>query len=480
MGILGLVVFGLSIYGLIKVLEEPKGDEEKVFPKGKFIPPPRKKPQTVKHQSNKGQFNNKLSQEQRSAFEQIEKTNKHYFITGKAGTGKTHLLHYLKKHTSKRCAVVAPTGVAAIQIGGQTIHSFFKFPPRVIHPDQVNIGEKTAELLRHLDLLIIDEISMVRADLMDAIGIALRQAKRSNAPFGGTQIVMLGDLYQLPPVVNDRELQKYFYTYYGGPYFFQAHVWQQTEFSTVKLNHIFRQKDQHFISILNKIRAGEISNEVLEKLNQRVIDVEEIASNKSIILTTTNNKALQINENKLAQIDARVYCYQAKIEGDFGNKYFPTEEFLRLKEGAQIIMLKNDPNKRWVNGSLGVIHKSTEDSISVKIDNRVYQVPPAVWNRVRYKYNPRANKIEEEVIGSFIQFPLRLAWAITIHKSQGRTYNSVIIDLDAGAFAHGQTYVALSRCQSLEKTLLTRPVEAKDIIVDPTIVEFYKKTTLLG
>lgn len=420
----------------------------------------------------------KLSPQQRALYNKIESSSEHMFITGKAGTGKSALLQYFKQNTRKRIIVAAPTGVAALNVGGQTIHSLFKIPPEFITPEKLKLASHTALLLRNIDTLVIDEISMVRADLMDAIDYLLRQARSTDIPFGGVQVVMFGDLYQLPPVVNDRELHKYFAENHGGYYFFNAHAWSKQLPKIYSLDTIFRQQDETFREILNEIRIGQINGTLLEILNRRVDT--DIPEQGTIILVTTNYLVNSINHQRLAQIPESSYQYTATIVGNLEPSAYPTEEILKLKPGSQVMFLKNDREKRWVNGSIGHVESLTLDEIQVYVDGYTYSVPPETWNKIRYTYNPTTKKIDEEIISSFTQFPLRLAWAITIHKSQGQTYDSVAIDLGSGAFTHGQTYVALSRCKSLPGLYLRRQVLHQDIMVDPQIINFMKHASVIS
>lgn len=419
----------------------------------------------------------KLSFEQQKLFEKLENNNNHIFITGKAGTGKSILLQYFKKNSSKRLVVVAPTGVAALNVGGQTIHSLFRIPPEFITKDKLRLTSKTALLLRNIDAVVIDEISMVRADLMDAIDHLLRQARSNNIPFGGVQIVMFGDLYQLPPVVHDAELHKYFADNHGGYYFFNAHAWKDSLPEIYELSTIFRQKDETFKEILNDIRKGNIKDQTLSLLNSRVS--AETPEDGIITLVTTNSLVSEINHQRLAQLDEKLKEYRAIITGNLQQSSFPTEEVLRLKKSAQVMLLKNDREKRWVNGTLGYIASLSSDEVKVNIDNIVYSVPRETWSKIRYYYNQEKRIVEEEVISSFTQFPLRLAWAVTVHKSQGQTYGLVAVDMGDGAFAHGQTYVALSRCRSLEGLYLKRGIINKDIIVDTAVINFMNKAKVL-
>lgn len=416
----------------------------------------------------------KLSTEQEKIFDIMEHTNGHMFITGKAGTGKSALLQYFKQKTQKRVAVVAPTGVAALNVGGQTIHSFFRIPPQFIQQQgSTFIDNKTKYILQNIDTIVIDEVSMVRSDLMDAIDSKLRSARASSVAFGGVQIVMFGDLYQLPPVVSDPELMRYFAENNNGFYFFNASVWQDAMLDIYELSTIFRQKDEEFKSVLNAIRLGEVDEMILDTLNTRV--VASVPASGVIRLVTTNSKVSEINHQFLEMLRDNPSMYKASIAGNIEQSSFPTEHELFLKRGAQIMMIKNDKDKRWVNGSIGYIESLMKDEIKVNIEGNTYNVPKETWNKIKYTYNPAKRMIEEEVISSFTQFPVRLAWAITIHKSQGQTYNAVAIDMSRGAFAHGQTYVALSRCTSLEGLYLTRKIKPQDIIIDPEIIRFMSK-----
>ena len=414
-----------------------------------------------------------VNPEKSEIFEKIENTKNHFFITGKAGTGKSHLLKFLKTNSKKQIVVCAPTGVAALNVGGQTLHSFFKIPPNFINPEDVRLSPKVAELLRHVDIMVIDEVSMVRAEMIDIIDHLLKQAREPFTPFGGVQIVMFGDPYQLPPIVNSRELQEYFAKNHGGFHFFNAHVWEDASFETHELKEVFRQKDDRFIEVLNRVRVGDIDDDLLGKLNRRVEDYLE--DSPVIILSTTNGKVNFINSNKLSGINTKECLYEAEISGHLDENQFPADETLKLKKGAQIMMLRNDPDDRWVNGTLGTIESVQEKEIKVNINGSVYTVLPVSWDKINYFYNRETKKVEEQIIGKFVQYPIRLAWAITIHKSQGQTFDQVIIDLDSGAFTTGQVYVALSRCRSLQGIYLTRPISKEDIKVDLNVTKFMEK-----
>lgn len=412
-----------------------------------------------------------LSDEQEKLFEIFETSNDHLFITGKAGTGKSMLLKYCKENTKKNVLVVAPTGVAALNVNGQTIHSLFGIPPLFLSRENVGYAsKKTAELLRKADTIVVDEVSMVRADLMDAMDIMLRRARKNPAPFGGIQMVMFGDMYQLPPIVRDQSLHRYFMENHGGFYFFNADVWNDAELDIYELNHIFRQTDESFKDILNAIRTGDTSESILEELNSRV--TTDMPKKGSVTIATTNNIVGSINGEQLQKIDEKVFLFKATIQGKFDPSLYPTDRELLLKKGSQIMMLRNDSDRRWVNGSIGFIKDLNKDSISVEINGKVYPVEKEKWNKVRFKFNKEKGIVEEEILSSFTQYPIRLSWAITIHKSQGQTFDNVVLDMGRGAFAHGQTYVALSRCKSHEGLYLKRPILEKDIIVDPAIINF--------
>jgi len=414
-----------------------------------------------------------INPEKSEIFDKIESTKNHFFITGKAGTGKSHLLKFLKLNSKKQIVVCAPTGVAALNVGGQTLHSFIKIPPNFINPEDVRLSPKVAEILHHVEVLVLDEVSMIRAEMIDIIDHLLKQAREPFTPFGGVQLIMFGDPFQLPPVVNSRELQEYFAKNHGGFHFFNAHVWEDATFETYELQEIFRQKDNHFIQILNRVRTGDIDQSLLDTLNRRVELFDE--DSPTIILSTTNSKVNFINTNKLAGIDSKEFIFEADISGVLDEKQYPADEILKLKKGAQIMMLKNDPDDRWVNGSLGTIESLSEKNIEVNIGGSVYPVAPVSWNKINYFYNRETKKVEEQIVGNFVQYPIRLAWAITIHKSQGQTFDRVIIDLDSGAFTSGQVYVALSRCRSLPGIYLTRPIRKEDIKVDVNVSKFMEK-----
>jgi ATP-dependent DNA helicase PIF1 len=426
------------------------------------------------------------------ALDWMENTNRPVFITGKAGTGKSTLLSHFRKMTRKRIAVLAPTGVAAINVQGQTVHSFCGFKPNISLDKVKKIIKKKnsrALLYRKLDTIIIDEISMVRADLLDCVEKFLRlNGLHPRKPFGGLQMVFIGDLYQLPPVVTSAE-KDIFAIQYETPYFFSAHIFNNPRFQMefVELEKIYRQTDEDFIFLLNAIRNRSVTDQDIEHLNRNYTpDFIPKENDYTIYLTSTNDQAFKRNQEKLARLPGKAYISHAFIEGNFDTSALPTEKILALKPGAQVMLLNNDPFGRWVNGSIGKVikvlqQKGEEDFIQVELSDKILvQVSPYTWEIFQYSYDASAQKIYSESVGSFIQYPLKLAWAITIHKSQGKTFDAVVIDIGQGTFAHGQVYVALSRCTSLKGLILSKPIQRHHILMDFRVVKFltqfqYKK-----
>ncbi|MEK7528220.1 MAG: DEAD/DEAH box helicase [Patescibacteria group bacterium] len=423
-----------------------------------------------------------------NALNRLNTTNKSLFITGKAGTGKSTLLTHFQKETSRKVVILAPTGVSALNVQGQTIHSFFGFPPSIT-PEKVR-REKASntllEILKHLDVIVIDEVSMVRADLMDCIDEALRLFLHTSEPFGGVQMVFIGDLHQLPPVVAGEEERQLFRTEYASPYFFDAKVFGNTQFDFLELVKIYRQKDQEFIKLLNKVRNNKISALDLDKLNARVLPDPQTFHNKDhsyITLTSTNDAANEINNLRLERLPSSTESYEATLSGEFEGRNHPTLAQLKVKKGAQIMMLNNDKEGRWVNGSIGKIISiefddfSGEDVLHIQLEGakKIVKVEPYTWELHKYSWNSEKSEMETDTIGSFRQYPVRLAWAVTIHKSQGKTFDKVVVDIGKGAFTHGQVYVALSRCRSMKGLLLQRPIQSRHIWSNRRIDMFHAK-----
>ena len=396
------------------------------------------------------------------------------FITGRAGTGKSTLLRCLREIIADRGVVLAPTGLAAVNVGGQTIHSFFGFPPRLIRPDDIR-RSRNGRVMRQLKFLVIDEVSMVRSDLMWAIDQSLRVNRgRPREPFGGVRLLLFGDLHQLPPVVQEAEVAEHLDSSYGGPFFFTVPALQDgagTAF--IELQHVFRQDDSALIEVLDRIREGDAGADELELLNSRVSPIRTLAEGDPfVILTPTNAAANRINAAYLEALPGRAYAYEAGVTGDFSDSAQPTDSTLMLKEGAKVILLRNDPDRRWVNGTIARVSRLAEDQVWVEIDGEEHEVEPVAWENRRYAYDQAAQKIVETVAGTFKQFPLRLAWALTIHKSQGLTLDRVYIDLGRGTFAHGQAYVAISRCRSLAGLAFARPLRPQDVLFDPAAMGY--------
>ncbi|HPB67355.1 MAG: AAA family ATPase [Candidatus Omnitrophica bacterium] len=414
-------------------------------------------------------------------FERIEYEEKHFFITGRAGTGKSTFLLFYRQRTGKNLVVLAPTGVAALNIKGQTIHSFFNFRPDITVDGvrTVRFHPKMKKVYQNLDTIIIDEISMVRADLLDCIDAFLRMyGPRSDKPFGGVQMIFIGDLYQLAPVVRQDE-QSIFSTMYDSPYFFSAKSLQKIDMHYVELEQSYRQKDDRFIDLLNRIRTNAVEQEDIDAFNERYQpDFEPDMDKFFIYLTTTNRLADQINERRLNDIDRNSFSVEGVLKGEFDTKFLPTHANLDLKIGSQVMLLNNDTERRWVNGSIGKIldlffEGETPVCILVELSGgRKVEVTPFTWELFQFYYDEETETIEARTAGSFQQFPLKLAWAVTIHKGQGKTFDHVIVDIGEGTFCHGQLYVALSRCTTLEGIVLKRPISRKDVFMDARIAEF--------
>ncbi|WP_299056976.1 helix-turn-helix domain-containing protein [uncultured Polaribacter sp.] len=415
------------------------------------------------------------------ALQFIDKTDRNLFITGKAGTGKTTFLHKIKKDSLKRMVIVAPTGVAAINAKGVTIHSFFQMPFGPILPNQPpnnqqrRFSKTKIDIIKSLDLVVIDEISMVRADLLDGIDQVMRRYKNRDKVFGGAQILMIGDLQQLAPVVKPNEWSL-LQNHYNTVYFFSAKAYQEANVVSIELKHIYRQKNEDFIKILNEVRTDTLSNESAEILNRNYNPSFSPTSDEGFItLTTHNNRANLINNSELNKLTNKSAFFKAEISGKFSENSFPNDENLELKLGAQVMFIKNDSSqeKRYFNGKIGIITSISKDSVTVKCPNDTEEIvtEKETWSNINYSINEETKAIKEELIGAFTQIPLRLAWAITIHKSQGLTFEKAIIDAEA-SFAHGQTYVALSRCTSLDGLVLKTKITSNAIINDRTVSVF--------
>ncbi|WP_255713120.1 helix-turn-helix domain-containing protein [Dyadobacter sp. CY312] len=416
------------------------------------------------------------------AAEFMHYTNKNIFLTGKAGTGKTTFLHNLKKTLHKRMAIVAPTGVAAINAGGVTIHSFFQLPFGPHIPESFmatasvhKFSKERINLIKSLDLLVIDEISMVRADMLDGIDEVLRKYKDRNRPFGGIQLLMIGDLHQLSPVIKDEEWGM-LKAYYDTIYFFSSHALRKTSPVRIELTHIYRQSDTTFIDLLNSVRENKLDTRTLEILNQRYIPNFKPADDEGYITLTTHNASAQnINSERLQELDTKTKTFKAEVSGDFPAMSYPTEQNLEIKVGAQVMFVKNDISreKLFYNGKIGQISRMTSEAIYVKCKGEYgeIEVERAEWRNVKYALNEQTKEIEEQIIGSFVQYPLKLAWAITIHKSQGLTFEKAIIDANA-SFAHGQVYVALSRCKSFEGMVLSTKIGSSSVKTDGTVAAY--------
>jgi ATP-dependent DNA helicase PIF1 len=417
-----------------------------------------------------------LSDEQAAVYDAIENTREHIFVTGRAGTGKSTLLNHLSWNTSKQIVICAPTGVAALNVGGQTIHSLFRLPIGLIADHDIEQNAELRKLLNTIDTLVIDEVSMVNADLLDAIDRSLRQARqRKNEAFGGVQVVLFGDPYQLAPVPGDPEERAYFTDHYRSMWFFDAHVWAEAPLRILELAFIHRQSDADFKEMLNAVRHGRVTAEIAGALNGA--GARPAPTDGGVItLATRNDTVSRINKLELERLPGSVKTAKAEVTGDFGGRTFPADEALELKVGAQVMFLRNDSEQRWVNGSVGVVTR-IRDTVFVEIDGEEFEVQPAVWEKYRYSYSPLSKELKKDIVAEFQQFPLRLAWAVTIHKSQGKTYDRAVVDLGTRVFSAGQTYVALSRITSLDGLYLSRPLRPADIIVDLDVRRFMSQAT---
>jgi len=417
-----------------------------------------------------------LTREQAAVYQAIEGTREHVFVTGRAGTGKSTLLNHLNWHTQKQIVICAPTGVAALNVGGQTIHSLFRLPIGVIADRDIDQNDAVRKLLNAMDTLVIDEVSMVNADLMDAMDRSLRQARqRPHEPFGGAQVVLFGDPYQLAPVPGDGEERRYFADTYESMWFFDAKVWRDADLRIFELGEVHRQHDDEFKFMLNAVRHGRVTAEIAGVLND-VGARRPQPEHGAITLATRNDTVNRINAQQLHRLPGHSQANEAEVNGDFGGRAFPADERLELKVGAQVMFLRNDvalrgEGPRWVNGTIGTVTSLTRE-LRVEVDGEEHEVEPATWEKYRYSWDPVRKKLEREIVAEFTQFPLRLAWAVTIHKSQGASYDTAVVDLGSRAFSPGQTYVALSRLTALDGLYLARPLRPSDIMVDRDVERF--------
>jgi ATP-dependent DNA helicase PIF1 len=448
-----------------KVVAEPKTEPWKpIGDQGTSIPTSDRRP-------NPNQI--EVTGEFQTAIQFVSQRLGNLFITGRAGTGKSTLLRQIKDIRTSNVAILAPTGLAAVNVGGQTIHSFFKFKPGLLRPDDIKIS-RNAATYRKLDTIIIDEISMVRADLMEAIDRFLRLNRgRPRDPFGGVQVILVGDLHQLPPVVDDPEVERYLRGHFGGVYFFNANAFQGSHLRYSELTKKFRQSDPLFGGILDRVSEGNHDTSDLELLNRNVTSIDRIAAGiQSTILAPRNRTVFDLNMRFLNELSGPETEMAAAVEGEFDPSSFPTDQSLRLKIGAKVVLLRNDSRKRWVNGTMAKIARLENGRVWILFRGAEHELEREVWEKIKYEYDEERKTIVKKTIGSFKQFPLRLAWALTIHKSQGMTLENTYLDLDGGSFAHGQTYVALSRSRSLSGLQLARPLRSSDVIFDPEAVGY--------
>ena len=423
------------------------------------------------------------------AWDVLQHTHRSVFLTGKAGTGKSTFLKYIRDNTKKKTVVLAPTGIAAVNVGGQTMHSFFKIPFKPMVPDDPDYAnparmrkmlrytKEKVKLIQQLELIIIDEISMVRADIIDFVDRVLRvYSGNMREPFGGKQLLFVGDIFQLEPVVT-HDTRDILRRYYRNFFFFNARAFEQINLVPIELRKIYRQSDSDFIALLDRVRINRATPADMSRLNQRCNpDYQEVNGEFAITLATRRDTVDSINDEHMKALKTPEFVYEGVIEGDFPENSLPTAFQLALKEGAQVIFIRNDKQGRWCNGTIGRVTRLSDQSVYVALENGAeMQVEWEIWENMQYSYNEKEKKVEEKVLGSFSQLPLKPAWALTVHRSQGLTFSRVVIDFAGGAFTGGQTYVALSRCTSLEGITLLKPLSERDIIVNPAVVEFSRQ-----
>ena len=423
------------------------------------------------------------------AWDVLQRTHRSVFLTGKAGTGKSTFLKYIRDNIKKKTVVLAPTGIAAVNVGGQTMHSFFKIPFKPMLPDDPDYAnpnrmrkmlrytKEKVKLIRELELIIIDEISMVRADIIDFVDRVLRvYSGNMREPFGGKQLLLVGDIFQLEPVVT-HDTRDILRRYYKNFFFFNARAFEQINLVAIELRKIYRQSDNNFIALLDRVRINRATATDMARLNQRYDpDYKEVNDEFAITLATRRDMVDSINDEHMQALKTPEFVYEGAIEGDFPDNSLPTALNLTLKEGAQVIFIRNDKQGRWCNGTIGKVTRLREKSVYVALeDGKEMLVEWEVWENMQYTYNEKEKKVEEKVLGSFSQIPIKPAWALTVHRSQGLTFNRVVIDFAGGAFTGGQTYVALSRCTSLEGITLLKPLSERDIIVNLAVVDFSRQ-----
>jgi len=416
--------------------------------------------------------NNPIASE---ALDLMLKTNQNLYITGDAGTGKSTLLREFLKNTTKKVAVLAPTGMAAVNVGGETIHSFCRFNTdpgwKLLEEGKIH-KLKDNRRVSSIDTLVIDEISMVRSDMLDCLDRFFRLNKNKNKrPFGGVQVIFFGDHFQLPPVLRSAERGE-FLERYKSEYFFGAKCFEDLDLKYIKLTHNYRQSEAEFIKLLNYLRYGAVNFQLIDWINNRFLGKRVTSKTKPITITAINKDASDINLQELDKLLVEEIAYKALITGDFGQELYPTEKYLVLKIGAQVMFIKNDPEKRWVNGTLGVVQELDKNTIIVKVEDKLVEVDISSWEAHKYRFDEDKGETVKDVVGSFNQYPLKLAWAVTIHKSQGQTFDNCMINMGRGAFIFGQTYVAFSRCRTMEGLYLLNPLKITDIKADPAVFIF--------